>query len=193
MVASVVFGVINNQLHEVVLAITNSAKLAFDVALGMAGMMTLWLGVMRVAEESGLVKVITRCMFPLLHRLFPDIPNDHPALGAIALNMTANMLGMTNAATPLGIKAMEELKKLNPFPDTASNSMCMFLAINTSSVQLLPASAIAFLGAAGATNPTDIVVSSLLATTCSTIVGIAAALFLQRHRRYRISTQAAYD
>ena len=189
--ASVVFGLINGRLHEVVLAITSSAKLAFDVSLGMAGMMTLWLGIMKIAEESGLVKIITRCLYPILRRLFPDVPNNHPALGAIALNITANMLGLTNAATPLGIKAMEELNKLNPFKDAASNAMCMFLAINTSSVQLLPASAIAFLGAAGAKNPTDIVFSSLLATICSTIVAVLAVFVLQHRRKYKIEVKHA--
>jgi spore maturation protein A len=182
---SVIFGIINGRVHEVVLAITESAKLSFDVALGMAGMMTLWLGIMKVAEDSGLVKLITRLLHPILRRLFPEIPSDHPAIGAMSLNITANMLGLVNAATPFGIKAMEELNKLNPFKETASNAMCMFLAINTSSVQLIPASAIAFLAGAGSKSPTDIVLSSLLATSCSTIVAITAVFCLQKSKYYK--------
>ena len=183
--ASVVFGIANGRVHEVVLAITDSAKLAFDVALGMAGMMTLWLGIMRIAEDSGLVKLITKLLQPILRVLFPEVPDDHPAIGAMALNITANMLGLVNAATPFGIKAMEELEKLNPFPGVASNSMCMFLAINTSSVQLIPATAIAFLASAGAKSPTDIVTSSLLATSFSTIVAVVAVFCLQQTKYYK--------
>ena len=182
---SVVFGVINGRVHEVVMAITDSSRLAFDVALGMAGMMTLWLGIMKIAEDAGLVALITRMLQPALRFLFPDVPKDHPAMGAMALNIAANMLGLVNAATPFGIKAMEELNKLNPFEGTATNSMCMFLAINTSSVQLVPVSAIAFLSAAGAKNPTDIVFSTFLATSCSTIVAIIAVFMLQRRRKYK--------
>lgn len=182
---SVFFGAINGRIHEVVLAITDSAKLAFDIALSMAGLMSLWLGIMRIAEESGLVRIITRILQPILHRLFPDIPAGHPAIAAITLNITANILGLVNAATPFGIKAMEELEKLNPFPGTATNAMCMFLAINTSSVQVVPASAIAFLAAAGAASPTDIVVSTLLATICSTVVAISTAFLLQKMKYYR--------
>ncbi|MEE3003009.1 MAG: nucleoside recognition domain-containing protein [Pseudomonadota bacterium] len=182
---SVVFGIINGRVHEVVMAITDSAKLAFDVALGMAGMMTLWLGIMKIAEDSGLVELMTKCLHPVLRRLFPDVPSDHPAMGAMALNITANILGLTNAATPFGIKAMEELNKLNPFSGTATDAMCMFLAINTSSVQLIPASAIAFLSAAGARNPTDIVFSTLLATSCSTIVAIIAVTIFRKRTYYR--------
>jgi len=184
-IVSVVFGIINGRIHEVVMAITDSSRLAFDVALSMAGMMTLWLGIMKIAEDAGLVELITRLLQPLLRRLFPDVPKDHPAMGAMALNIAANMLGLVNAATPFGIKAMEELNKLNPFAGTATNAMCMFLAINTSSVQLVPASAIAFLSAAGAKSPTDIVFSTFLATSCSTIVAIVAVFMLQRRHKYK--------
>lgn len=190
--ASVVFGVVNGRVHEVVMAITDSAKLAFDVALGMAGMMTLWLGIMRIAEDAGLIAVITRLLHPILRRLFRDVPADHPAMGAIALNITANMLGLTNAATPFGIKAMEELDTLNPFKGVASHAMCMFLAINTSSVQMIPATTIGFLSAAGSKSPTDIVLSSLIATTCSTIVAIVAVYLLRRISRYQVKDNHEY-
>lgn len=191
-ITSVIFGVVNGRVHEVVMAITDSAKLAFDVALGMAGMMTLWLGIMKIAEDAGLIRVITRLLRPVLRRLFREVPEDHPAMGAIALNITANMLGLTNAATPFGIKAMEELDTLNPFKGVASHAMCMFLAINTSSVQIIPATAISFLSAAGAHNPTDIVLSSLVATTCSTIVAIVAVWGLRRLSYYRARDRHEY-
>jgi spore maturation protein A len=181
---SVVFGIITGRVHEVVLSVTSSAKLAFDIAMSMAGMMTLWLGIMQIAQDSGLVKTITRVISPLLKRLFPDIPLNHPAFGAITLNITANILGLANAATPFGIKAMEELEKLNPFPGEATNAMCMFTVINTSSVQLIPVSAIAFLSAAGASNPTSIIFSGFLATICSTIAGISMAFLMQKSAKY---------
>ena len=189
---SVVFGVVNGRVHEVVLAITDSANTAFSVALGMVGMMSLWLGIMRIAEDSGLVKSITKILQPVLKGLFPEIPSNHPAIAAITLNITANMLGLVNAATPFGIKAMEELEKINPFPGVASNSMCMFLAINTSSVQLVPATAIAFLASAGSQSPTDIVLSSLLATSFSTVIAICAVFFLEKHRYYKKQIMSEY-
>ena len=184
-ILSIVFGVLDGKIHEVVMAVTNSAKLAFDIALNLAGLMTLWLGIMQIAQDSGLVKGITKFIAPILRLLFPDLPSDHPAFGAIALNMTANILGLANAATPMGLKAMEELEKLNPFPGVATNAMCMFIAINTSSIQLIPTSAIAFLSSAGSKHPTEIVFTGLLATTCSTIAAICAICVLQNRRKYK--------
>lgn len=183
-IVSVICGILTGRVHEVVLSVTDSAKLAFDIALSMAGMMTLWLGIMQIAQDSGLVKSITRVISPLLKRLFPDVPLDHPAFGAITLNITANVLGLANAATPFGIKAMEELEKLNSFPGEATNAMCMFIVINTSSVQIIPVSAITFLAAAGAADPTGIIFSGLLATTCSTIAGIVMVLIMQKNAKY---------
>lgn len=179
---SVVFGVINHQLDAVVAAVTTSAKAAFELVLGLAGIMVFWLGLMRIAETCGLVRLIAKGLRPILIRLFPEVPAEHPAMGEMVMNMSANMLGLLNASTPLGLKAMQALETLNPYPGVATNPMCMFLAINTSSIQLIPVSAIAFLAAGGAIHPTDIIASGLLASICSTIAAIVAVKMLVRLR-----------
>jgi len=178
-VGSVIIGLINGKINQVVASITESASLAVTVAIGLIGIMALWLGLMKIAEEAGLVRLLSQLLRPLLKWLFPEVPADHPAMGAMVLNMSANMLGLGNAATPFGLKAMHELEKLNPEPGTATNAMCMFLAINTSSIQLIPATAIAFLAAGGATNPTAIIGTTLIATSCSTTAAIMAAKFFE--------------
>lgn len=180
MVVAVIFAVINGRVNEVVQSITGSAKFAFEMVLGLAGIMTLWLGVLRVAEEAGLVRAISKLISPIMRWLFKDVPEDHPAMGAMSMNIAANMLGLGNGATPFGLKAMQELEKLNVTPGVATNAMCTFLAINTSSVQLIPTTAIAYLVAANAAHPTDIIVTSLIATTCSTVAGIAAVKWLEK-------------
>jgi spore maturation protein A len=153
------------------------AEFAAKLALGLIGLMALWLGLMQIAEQSGLVASLVKIVRPVLKPLFPDVPDDHPAMGAISLNLAANMLGLGNAATPLGIKAMQHLQELNEQKDTASNSMCMFLALNTSSVQLLPpVTVIALLGVGAG----GLFVSIFLATLCSTIVAILAARWYAR-------------
>lgn len=177
---SIVVGVIEGRIDEVVRAVTDSAKLGFEIALGLAGIMCLWLGIMSIATESGLIKILGKVLRPVLRWLFPDVPTDHPAMGAIALNISANMLGLANAATPFGLQAMKELQTLNQHARVASNSMCTFLAINTSSVQLIPATAIAYLAANGSTNPTSVVFSSLVATIISTIVAIISVKHLAK-------------
>ena len=149
MFLSVIVGVILGRIDEVVRAITDSAKLGFEVALGLTGVMALWLGIMGIASESGLVAHLSRALRPVLRWLFPDVPADDPAMGAMLLNMAANMLGISNAATPFGLQAMKELQRLNTHVHTASDAMCVFLAINTSSIQLIPATAMAFLAANG--------------------------------------------
>lgn len=169
---SIVVGVIEGRIDEVVHAVTDSAKLGFEIALGLTGIMCLWLGIMSIATESGLIKLLGTVLRPVLRRLFPDVPIEHPAMGAIAMNIAANMLGLANAATPFGLQAMKEMQTLNHHAKIATNSMCTFLAINTSSVQLIPATAIAYLAANGSTNPTSVVVSSLIATIMSTFVAI---------------------
>ena len=189
MFLAVIFGAINGRLDAVVVAVTDSAKMAFDIALGLTGIMVFWLGLMKVADDSGLMKWVARCLKPVMTRLFPEVPAEHPAMGAILMNMSANMLGLLNAATPLGLKAMQELESLNKVPGTATNAMCTFLAINTSSIQLIPVSTMAYLAAGGATHPTDIVASALLATTCSTIVAIIAVKLLARLSCFRIRPQ----
>lgn len=160
-------------------AVTESAKTAFNMALGLGGIMAFWLGIMRIAEDAGLIKIIANKIYPILKPLFPEIPKDHPAWGAMTLNISANILGIGNAATPLGLKAMKALNSLNPNPTTATNAMCMFTAINTGSVQIIPASGIAFLAAGGAIHPYDILITTLLATTVSSITGISVAWLKQ--------------
>lgn len=190
MCLAVLVGLIQGHLNDVVLAVTSSAKVAFELALGLSGIMALWLGIMNIATESGLMNHLAKALQPLMKRLFPDIPVDHPAMGAMVLNFSANMLGLSNAATPFGLAAMKELQSLNTQVNEASNAMCMFLAINTSSVQLIPATAIAFLAANGCTEPTSIIASSLIATSVSTIVAIIAVKRFEKLPRYRIQEAA---
>lgn len=184
---AVIVGFIEGRIDAVVRAVTDSAKLGFEIALGLAGIMSLWLGIMSIATESGLVAKLGYLLKPILKRLFPDIPNDHPAMGAMVMNIAANMLGLANAATPFGLQAMKELQSLNQHTQIATNSMCTFLAINTSSVQLIPATAIAFLAANGSTNPSSIILSSILATTISTIVAIIAVKQLAKLSWFKVS------
>lgn len=185
-VAAVVLGGINGRLDEVTAGAFDMAKVAVEIAIGLIGVMALWLGVMRLAERSGLVGILARLLRPLMKRLFPDVPPEHPAMGSMLMNISANMLGLANAATPLGLRAMKDLERLNPRPGTATNAMCTFLAINTSSVQLVPATAIAILAAAGSVNPTAIVGTAFLATLCSTVAGITSVKFLQRLPFFRL-------
>ncbi|CEG55924.1 nucleoside recognition domain-containing protein [Legionella fallonii] len=183
---SIVVGVIEGHIDEVVRAVTDSAKLGFEVAIGLTGIMTLWLGIMSIATESGLVALLAKLLKPILKRLFPDVPVEHPAMGAMVMNIAANMLGLANAATPFGLQAMKELQSLNTRVTTATNAMCTFLAINTSSVQLIPATAIAFLAANGSTNPSSVILSSLVATIASTVVAIVAVKQFAKWRCFRV-------
>ncbi len=174
-VSSIIISAIHGTTAELVTSVTDSAKAAFTLVLGLIGIMAFWLGLMKIAEDAGLIKLISRGISPILGYLFPEIPKDHPAMGAMTLNISANVLGLGNAATPFGLRAMEELEKLNPLPGTATNSMCMFVAINTSSVQLIPASAIAILASNGDPHATGIIIPTLIATACSTFTGVVAA------------------
>jgi spore maturation protein SpmA len=153
---------------------------AFEIALGLTGVMTLWLGLMRVGEAGGAIALLTRLISPFLVRLFPEVPRNHPAQGAMVMNLAANMLGLDNAATPLGLKAMNELQKLNPEKDTATNAQIMFLVINTSSVTLIPITIFTYLYQLGYTNPTELFLPILLATSCSGLAGLTAASLYQR-------------
>lgn len=163
----------------------DSASAAVQVALGLIGIMTLWLGMMRVAEAAGLVTLLGRALRPFIRWLFPEIPRDHPAAGALVLAVAANMLGLANAATPLGIKAMEELQALNDDKDTASNPMVTFMAVTTTGVQLIPATMIGVLAAAGSVQPTAIIGASIVATFIGTVAAVLAAKVLQRFYRQR--------
>jgi spore maturation protein SpmA len=161
------------------------------LALGLIGIMALWLGVMRLAEHAGLIQTIARALRPLLRRLFPEVPEDHPAMGSMVMNIAANMLGLNNAATPLGLRAMRDLETLNPVPGTATNAMCTFLAINTSSVQLIPMTAVAVLVAADAAQPSAIIGTAFLATLCSTAAGLSAVKLLERLPAFRLPNPVA--
>ncbi|MBI4962345.1 MAG: nucleoside recognition protein [Desulfomonile tiedjei] len=189
LVGSVAIAVATGQVREVVVSVTESAVSAFKLALGLTGIMALWLGIMKIAEDSGLVAAFTRMIAPLMRFLFPRIPDGHPALGSMAMNMVANMFGLNNAATPMGIKAMEDLDTLNSRKGTATDEMCMFLAINTSSIQLIPAGAIALLAGGGSADPTVIVFPALIATCVSTVAGVTAARLLSRMRRFRDNSE----
>lgn len=185
---SVIVGAINGKIDAVVHAVTTSAKLGFEIALGLTGIMTVWLGIMGVASASGLIHVIARGLNPLMRWLFPEIPSDHPAMGAMIMNISSNMLGITNASTPFGLQAMKELQQLNTQIHTASNAMCTFLAINTSSVQLIPATAVAYLAANGSLHPSEVIFSSLVATSISTIVAIVSVKYFAKLPCFRIES-----
>ncbi|MCP5447361.1 MAG: spore maturation protein [Chromatiaceae bacterium] len=161
-------------------AMVDSAGGAVELAIGLVGVMALFLGLMKIAEEGGLLTILARVIRPLMVRLFPDVPAEHPAMGAMILNLSANLLGLGNAATPFGIRAMQELDKLNPVKGTATDAMVLFLAINTSSITLLPTGVIALRAAAGSADPAGILPTTLFATVCSTIVAIIAALTYRR-------------
>lgn len=191
---AVLLGGMNGQMQEVTTAAFDSCKTAvMTIALPLAGVMALWLGVMRLAEKSGLMHALARALRPLMTRLFPDVPAEHPAMGSMIMNMAANMLGLANAATPLGLRAMQDLEKLNPRPGTATNAMCTFLALNTSSVQLIPASAVAVLAAAGSVQPTAIIGTALVATVCSTIAGLVSVKTLEKLPFYKLPPVTAAD
>jgi len=180
MATALVVAAINGTADGVTKGAVESASSAVQIAIGLIGIMTLWLGMMRVAEAAGLVSLVGRALNPLLRRLFPEVPPGHPAAGAIVVALAANMLGLNNAATPLGIKAMEELQTLNPDADTATNPMVTFMAVTTSGVQLVPATMIGVLAAAGSATPTVIIASTLVATFVGTIASVIVAKLLQR-------------
>lgn len=169
---------------EVFPAIMNStfetSKTAFEISLGLTGVLSLWLGVMRIGEKGGVVNALARALGPLFAKLFPEIPRNHPVIGNIFMNISANMLGLDNAATPLGLKAMEGLQEINPKKDTASNSMIMFLVLNTSGLTILPVSILVYRATQGAAQPTDVFLPILLATFASTMAGIIITSAVQR-------------
>ena len=186
-VLAVVVAAATGRLDAVTKAAFDSARGAVELAIGLVGVMTLWLGVMRIAEEGGLVRALARLLRPLARWLFPDVPPDHPALLSILLNVSASWLGLGNAATPLGLKAMEDLQELNPVKDTASNAMVTFLALNTSSITLVPATIIAVRVTLGSSNPTEIVAPTILASACATAVAVTAARLLQGLPMFRVT------
>lgn len=156
------------------------SKTAFEISIGLVGVLCLWLGLFAVAREAGMVEYMARALSPLFRRLFPEVPHNHPAQASITMNMAANMLGLDNAATPMGLKAMQELQSLNPTKDIATNAQIMFLVINTASVTLLPVTIFMYRAQLGAADPTSVFIPILLATTCSTLAGIMATAWIQR-------------
>ena len=182
---SVVVGTVNGKIDEVTEAAISMSKTSVEIAISLIGIMALWLGIMKIAEDSGLIQLIAKALRPITIRLFPDVPSDHPAIGSIVLNMAANMLGLGNAATPLGLKAMKELQELNKHKDTATDAMCTFLAINTSSVQIiLPATVVGLMGAAA----NQIFITTIIATGLSTIAAIISVNVLSKMKRFRIES-----
>ena len=180
---SVIVGTITGRIDEVTEAAISMSKTSVDIAIGLIGIMALWLGIMKIAEDSGLIQLIAKALRPITIRLFPEVPSDHPAIGSIVLNMAANMLGLGNAATPLGLKAMKELQELNKRKDTATDAMCTFLAINTSSVQIiLPATVVGLMGAAA----NQIFITTIIATGLSTVAAIISVKVLAKMKRFQI-------
>lgn len=177
---AVTIGGWNDRLKDVTDGAFDGAKTAVTIALGLIGIMAMWLGLMRLAERAGLIQRIAQALRPIMRRLFPDVPAEHPAMGSMLMNIAANMLGLGNAATPLGLRAMRDLESLNPRHGTASNAMCTFLALNTSSVQLIPTTAIAILAAGGSTRPTAIVGTALLATLCAATTALVTVKLLEK-------------
>jgi len=179
-VAAAIAGAIKGDLKAVGQGAFDGATSAVTLAIGLVGVMSLWLGLLKIAEKAGLVEKIARAARPIFRPLFPGVPEGHPAISAMLLNIAANMLGLGNAATPFGIKAMEELEKLNPTPGTATNAQVLFLAINTASLQLVPTTVIALRASAHSSDPAGILVPTLASTLCALTVAIAVAKLLER-------------
>jgi len=185
---AVIVGGFSGTLPALTKGAFETAELAvMKIALPLVGIMAIWLGIMRLAERAGLVQIIARALAPVMRRLFPDVPPNHPAMGSMVMNIAANMLGLGNAATPLGLRAMADLETLNPRPGVATNAMCTFLAINTASIQLVPTTAIGLLAIAGATNPTAIVPTAFLATCCALTCGVVSAKILEKLPMFRLA------
>ncbi len=171
------------QINEVTVATWSATKQTITIILSLAGIIAFWSGMMKIAEESGFTRILAQILSPLIRRLFPEIPRNHPALGAIALSMSANLLGLGNASTPLGIKAMEKLQEINPSSEEASNSMCTYVVITTSSLTLVPATVIGLRIAAGSNDPTSIIGPTIFATSISTIAAIGVDILVRRLRK----------
>lgn len=179
-VTAVIVGGLNGRINEVGQAAIDYSGIAVEISISLIGIMCLWLGLMKLAEKSGLVVLISKAIKPVTRKLFPEIPPEHPAIGNVAMNISANALGVTNAATPIGIKAMQEMQTLNKHKNIATNAMCTFLAINTAGIQLVPASIIGVLIGAGAKNPTVIIGPTLFATGIALITAIMVVKILEK-------------
>ncbi len=179
-ILAVVVGGINGKIQDVTKAAIDSATNSVTIAIGLIGTMALWLGLMKIAEDSGLMGLVAKAIAPILKRLFPDVPAGHPAMASMTMNIAANMLGLSNAATPMGLKAMEDLEKLNKNPGVATNAMCTFLTVNTAGLQLIPATMISIMASAGSKEPTAVIGTTIAATMAALILGITAVKILEK-------------
>lgn len=179
-VISIIFGAINGRLNDVANAIFSGTELAVKIVLTLLGIMTFWLGIMKIAEKSGIVEFLSKLLNPVARKIFPELPKDSPIIGDIAMNFSANALGLANAATPIGIKAIEGMQKLNRDKESASDPMCTLLAMNTAGFQLIPATVIAILAANGCKSPTEIIIPTLIVTSTAFISAILIAKLLKR-------------
>lgn len=180
---SIIVGIFNNTLNEVVNAMLSACNTAVKISFSLIGIMAFWLGIMRIAEKSGLVQILSKLLNPIAKILFKDVKKDSPVVGDITMSVTANALGLTNAATPIGLKVMKELQEDNKNKDTATDSMCMFLGMNTAGFQIIPATVIAVLVGVGAKNPSEIILPTLIVTTISFFVAIITALIFRKNWR----------
>lgn len=179
-VFSIIIGAINGKLPDVVNSILSGAELSVKIAFSLIGIMAFWLGIMRIAEKSGIIKIIAKIIKPITKWLFDEVPPENPAIGNIALSFSANALGLTNAATPIGLKVMDDLQKENVDKESASNAMCMFLAMNTAGFQLIPATVIAILVGVGSKNPTEIIAPTIIVTSIAFVSAIIVAKILSK-------------
>lgn len=185
MVVGVGVAAINGKAGAVTDAALGAGKLAIETIIGLAGMMALWMGLMKIAEKCGMMEGLAWLLRPVVRMLFPSVPRDHPAIGAMLMNISANMLGLGSAATPMGLKAMQELQSINPDPETASEAMCTFLTLNTSSITLIPGTIIALRAASGSVNPSEVVGATLVASVVAGVVGISADWLVRQWYRAR--------
>lgn len=177
---SIIVGIFNHTILDVVNAMLSACNLAVKISFSLIGIMAFWLGIMRIAEKSGLVQILSKFLNPIAKVLFSDVKKDSPAIGDITMSVAANALGLTNAATPIGLKVMKELQEDNPKKDVATDSMCMFLGMNTAGFQIIPATVIAVLVGVGATNPSEVILPTLIVTTLSFLTAIVTALILKK-------------
>ena len=177
---SIIVGIFNHTISDVVNAMLSACNLAVKISFSLIGIMAFWLGIMRIAEKSGLVQILSKILNPIAKVLFSDVKKDSPAIGDITMSVAANALGLTNAATPIGLKVMKELQEDNPKKDVATDSMCMFLGMNTAGFQIIPATVIAILVGVGATNPSEVILPTLIVTTLSFLTAIVTALILKK-------------
>ena len=190
-IISIVVGAITGRITQVTEAAFSTAKVAVEIAIDLIGIMALWLGIMNIAQKAGLVKLLAKAFEPIGRKLFPEVSADHPAMGAMVLCIAANWLGLGNAATPLGLKAMEELQELNPQKDTTTNAQAMFLTLNTASVTLIPATIIGVRVSLGSANPQAIIGTTIFASGCATVVGVIVTKLLEKLPIFKIKPQPA--